>query len=343
MGIVMAIVMLASMPLHAVSVGASQIPPPPHLAGNLETQITYAHAGDEFVVNFDLSLLTTQGWTTADLFIHYDSGVLELIPYSINSFWGDTWEVWVGTNTQAPWRIISNAGAVVRPSGDIIVGIMANMFAPMPFPVTLSFRFKVIADAPVGMTTISWTPFSASSWGAGILTFAPPTNENFAHIMISPHLQINLEVQTVQANPGQEILVDIDMTLLTEQGWGSALFELHYDKTRLELIPYITVPFVSWFGGNGMLGVLPVINLNIDTGCESVRTARINFVSAQTMNNTNGVFATLRFRVIDNAPAGEALISWTPLDAAALSPNLGIIPIYFAPSTSVSYTSVTIN
>ena len=348
-------IMLISVIVPGNYVGANPVPPPPHLAVNIESRIENAHPGQEILVDIEMSLLTTQGWTTASFNVHYDHTRLELLPYrtSLSGF-----NTWVGSNWNDPW-MIAGASVWAEPAfenpGNVLVVFNIMGIGAIPFPATITLRFIVHDNAPSGEALVSWTPGNASAIINTTpiqntrLSFAPPTSESFTRITISPqpHLALNIDSQVSHASPGQEILVSIDISLLTELGWSTAIFDIHYDRTRLELIPYDTTrPYwlpSFWIGSNitdnWRQGGGPDINPATYQGPGNIWSARIGIFSANARAIPYSAYMTLRFRVIDNAPAGEALISWTPFGATT---NYGVA-IFFAPPSSESYAHVTIS
>ena len=164
--------------------------------------------------------------------------------------------------------------------------------------------------------------------------------------MINPHLAVNLEARTENINRGQYVYVDIDMTVLTAFGWERAYFDIYFDRTKLELVPYSNVP-MRWVGFNMedewflMGGNIPVITNHSTLG----RPARIRLSDSSFMiPNTSTVYVTLRFRVLNNASIGETLIKWAPFGAAVWHPiNNQAETLYFAPPTLGSFARVMIN
>jgi len=185
-GILMAVVMLLNIPLHSSFIGANQLSSP-HFAWVSNTQIEFAQAGDEFVVELEMEFLTTHGWNALELLVHYDNEKLELLPFEYA--WG--YPNWVGTNpNNPPWTVISFPGHPGHGGeGNIFMSIQTSRTTPIPFSPSLFFRFRVLDDAPSGITTISWTPLLAASWENGqfsLLTVVPPTNNCFVHVLINP-------------------------------------------------------------------------------------------------------------------------------------------------------------
>jgi len=349
-GIVLAIVMLASVPLHSMFVGASELPPPPHFEWLSETQTTYAQEGDEIVISFEKDFLTSQGWNSAGIFFYYDSDVLELIPYGYCPFflnWGVENLQWIGIDIFAPWygraNVLTNAGGSWRTPGQISFNVMGSGTDDIPYSITMSLRFKVIEDAPIGMTTVSWRVTSSASWerlpngqlNIRTLQVVQPTNECFVHVMIiapgaippPPHFVWNVDTQVTSAISGDEIVVSFDMEFLTSQGWNSTQIILNYDSDVLELIPYGYCQFMQNFGVNHLLWIgrdfldpwYGHVNILTNVGGAWYQPGQISFIAMgrSTADINYPIQISFRFRVRDNAPSGMTTISWNPHSASS--------------------------
>jgi len=348
MGIVMAIVMLVSIPLHTMIIGASELPPPPHFVWNVDTPITYAWEGDEIVVSFEMEFLTSQGWTSTHIFIDYDSDVLELIPFGFCQFFlsgGLERILWFEGNIH-PWywssNVLSSIGSEWYQPGQISFIVMSST-ADLQHPIRMSFRFRVRDHAPSGITTISWNPLAAIStgprpggtWGMDTLTVVQPTDECFLDIMIlspgslppPPHFVWNAETPVSSAVSGDEIVVSFEMEFLTSQGWGATQIFVDYDSDVLELIPYGYCPFflgvgverLLWFDRGPWYGGSNVIS---NIGGYWYQPGRISFiVMSSFMDIPYPITMSFRFRVRDNAPSGMTTVSWEPLHAISFGPR----------------------
>jgi len=172
----------------------------------------------------------------------------------------------------------------------------------------------------------------------------------------SPHLLVNLESRMDIVGPGQEILVDIEMCVLSQAGWTSILFDIYYDNTKLEWIAYDpSLPFVLGFIGRDqnqqwvqMFGRVST-NQTSNQIANNLSRRRIAFgiIGDHRVFPAETVTVTLRFRVLDNAAPGETVIRWVPpfyghaFLPDATHPN-PFGNLYFAPPTPESYTQVMI-
>jgi len=359
LALMIAIIMLVSMVLPVVPLGAGAVPPPPHIGINMEASVAEVQPGQEITVDLDMTLLTDLGFRIVIFWLHYDYTRLELIPYSQGAFTS-----WVGIDFNDWWVMMGGRASISRDNPhigdprDVLVSISSGQVNP--FPAALTLRFRVLDNAPAGEAVISWTPHDAATmvylpdniFATGMV-FADPTPESYARVTVRhypapPHIAINMEASVAEAQPGQEITVELDMTMLTDLGFRTVLFWLHYDYTRLELIPYSQGAFTNWVGIDFnawwvmMGGRASVFRGNPLTG--NPRDIHVSVTSGQV--NPFPATITLRFRVLDNAPAGEAVIRWTPRDAATmiyLPNNIFATGMVFADPTPESYARVMID
>jgi len=180
--------------------------------------------------------------------------------------------------------------------------------------------------------------------GGTLFDFSTPITENtLLHAqwtqLIAPMLEMNTEARVGTATPGDEFVVDITIEVLEEAGslgWTLMAFQIYYDSTRLELIPYRMVgnihpqwalfhqyshPFAQW----GFLGVNPQPQLG-----------RVHFL-VETFQMLPIVYndgfgdgiMSIRFRVRDDAPAGEAVISYSLSDS--VGSEVGSTSMHYMP------------
>ena len=172
-----------------------------------------------------------------------------------------------------------------------------------------------------------------------------------AGIIPPPHLAASMQAREAYAEPGQEIVVEFEKSVLTAQGWTATTHFISYDSTRLELISTGTWPAVIdwtqhelipfWILMGGRAYINPT---HPEVGGDVPGTAWLLISRGGLGTVTASATVELRFRVLDNAPAGEAFISWAPIRALADHPTTPFILnlVYATPAEEV-YTSVMIN
>jgi len=326
----------------------------PDITLNLETREANLFPGQEFVVDVELVLLAAGAWSLVSFDLFYDTSKIEIIPYRICEVWGEI--VWMETSP-IPWMAAVNP-QVLGNNGHVRVILQTPSHNATSFIPTMTMRFRVLDYADAGETLIKWTPASSGSfvindrvtWQMTSLFFAEPTIETYAHIMISPHLGFNLESRVENAHPGDEILVDIELSLLAELGWNIVYLDVFYDRTRLELVPYLVLPHdIIDVGSNPndpwrLVGGDVISNPELYQGYGDIWATRILFISTSGDAISHPATVTLRFRVRCDAPVGDALVTWSPAPFGAASEHNGaIVPMRYSLPTSGSFASVAIN
>ena len=136
---------------------------------------------------------------------------------------------------------------------------------------------------------------------------------------VEPMIAVTTAAHVDTANSGDEFMVHTTIEWREEAagdiGWVMAGFNLHYDSTRLELIPQNELappgfPFPVWAVLHfESFPMWPVVHGNITV----IRHLGRVLVIADTRSSPTFENATIsfRFRVRDDAPSGEALISHT--------------------------------
>jgi len=162
-----------------------------------------------------------------------------------------------------------------------------------------------------------------------------------------PHLGLDLESRVYSAMPGQEFVIDVDISFLNIDVWGQVYFYLYFDHTVVELIRYSSASFASrdWTMGWVQAGGI-VMHTPIAPGV-----AYIGIATGDGENVPHEISFGLRFRILDTTPLGENIeIRWSPYgagvnayDIVAGNPVFSIPVIDLVPLTGVSqesYTSV---
>ena len=131
-----------------------------------------------------------------------------------------------------------------------------------------------------------------------------------------PHLALNLEPSEVEFVPGQEFTVEANLMFLSANAWSAVSFNLQYDPTMVELIPYMICPWgtTRWavFDSTAPWESVASLSINpIEFGVSG--NVRVNLQMHNAAWSSLPVLPTVtfRFRVLDYA-SGETLIRWMP-------------------------------
>ena len=357
LAIIMAMTMLFSMVTSAIHISAELTPP--HLSVNLTPSEVNLVPGQEFTVEVSAEFLTADAWSEVALFLHYDYTQIEIIPYLTTP----VGSLWVGIDPNALWRcMFIQTSIMFNPrvwgnSGHVSIRFF-SLFDANPHPPSATLRFRVLEDAVIGETLIRWEPITAWVWTSPLplshsmnLYFAEPSVETYARVMIAPQIAVNLESQAANLSPGDEFLVYVELTTLTEVGWNMAHIAVYYDRTRLEIIPYSMSPYPRphtyvgfrgdnlWriFGGGLFFNPRPLSNHE----CDDIWMVSMLF-DANLAEITFPATVAIRFRVREDAEAGNAFIGWAPSIAGAVTPSVPAEAMYFTIPTLESFASVTI-
>jgi len=143
-----------------------------------------------------------------------------------------------------------------------------------------------------------------------------------------PHLRVTAEPRVSRANQDDYIYVDFRVTPLPGLGWTSIAFAITYDTTRLELVPYQHGAF-----GPVQIGVPTGAPWTATPGLHTSGQMLLNVMNPAAINIMVPAVATLRFRVLTNAPAGYAVVGWDYNDFWSAT-NQTFLPLVFAAPAS---------
>lgn len=299
----------------------------PMLSVTINPYVEVAQRGEYILVDIDVTPINGAMWHGALINLFYDDTRLELVPYDYNYFYfnGISFPKWV--ESRGIWTMFNgNVGFNPQLVGGFLIASFTFPNASLPFPAQTTWRFRVRDDAPDGVARIGWSPRSASADFWTLLPFVEPSVESIGSIIISdnhePRLDIAINPQEDVAQPGEYILVDIDMIPMNNTIWSGAFINVFYDNTRLELVPYAynyfegLPPIPRWVGTHGtwtMFGGAGGLNTNtqIDSGHVVANFEFPGFGEFPFPAQT-----TWRFRVRDDAPDGVAGIAWSPRAAS---------------------------
>ncbi|MCL2392467.1 MAG: BspA family leucine-rich repeat surface protein [Oscillospiraceae bacterium] len=277
-----------------------------------------------------------QGWhmlTTPELIAHHNANPR-------NETW--VWYQLVPTievgdqhrRLSAGYAIVSNFTEFSFTTTDIAPGTHSVTIDNLPAGVTLySARnqsgtrspgvVSIGQDGRGGFTIVGGSTSVAGVYDNLMLRIGNAVSEPFTLTIFDsrPELDFTITPRQATAAQGDYILVDVRMDVLRDVPWRAVRFGLHYDSTRLELVPYSNEHRVGIRGDwNTGMNLSSNFEPLTDMGFEfaNIPATPTGFRSAIFLTyHENAVDVTyapmeivLRFRVLDDAPDGIAGIRW---------------------------------
>jgi len=150
-----------------------------------------------------------------------------------------------------------------------------------------------------------------------------------------PDLTITLAPSTASATHQDEFTVEVAVTPRAGQAWTSIAFGVRYDTTRLEWIQYDPA------------GAFGPVNLGVPAGAPWTATMGqhangqilLNIMNPAAINIPVPGVVIFRFRVRDNAPIGNATVSWSGEDLLSAT-NQSFVALTFANSVPSDFAVV---
>lgn len=297
------------------------------------------------------------GWFAFHFDLYFDHTRFEPIPYlpggNIHALAASDFSTWLDVNgspVHQPGVLTRlSPGAVQNPAGTLRVMLESFDEQIVMTDVVVHLRFRVLPGARMGNALFSWgnapggvgarCPLSPRGHNMHSLRIYGPCDTNFGIVNVlaagtptQPTHNINIVPRVTDVRYPDEVALDIYISRLPYAdsfgnygiGWFAFHFDLYFDETRFEPIPYSAggnrytlaeSDFDTWLDVNGF----PVRNVNLHTRLNPIGGGNPNGTIRVMLDLFNehivmtDVVVHLRFRVIETASAGnDVLFSWGP-------------------------------